>query len=424
MTRLRPTFMPELRQAEAEVDVAVVGAGAAGIAAARRCRAAGLTCAVLEARARLGGRAVTTAMGGHPVDLGAHWLHAGGVNPLVRLGQARGEPIRRAPRSSHYVRDGAFAMRSDRAAYGRAFDRADAAFGRAARDPVDRDLAAALPPLGAWRRPISSTLALISGRPLDEVSVKDFPSEEFGDNRFVRGGYGAFVARLAGGLPIALGRPVDRIDWSGEGVVVSGGWGRVTARSVLVTAPLPVLAAGGIRFTPSLPADLSDAISTFLAGTYEHIVLNWPDAPFREPDRLAKLVSRRAAFGMLTRIDASPYHYIELDHATAAPRRGRPDELARLGRVLLAEQFGHRAIARARVIAVTDWAGDPWSRCAWAVAPPGGHRARDALARPAGGRVWFAGEANTREMWGTVGGAWEAGERAIDDVARHLAGRP
>src|SRR5215207_11068200 len=106
-----------LRPPPETVDVAVVGAGAAGVAAARRLLATGLKVVVLEARSRIGGRAVTILMKGHPVDLGAHWLHAGPINPLVRLGQERGEPLRRAPQDEW-------------AACGWAFDQADWAFTR------------------------------------------------------------------------------------------------------------------------------------------------------------------------------------------------------------------------------------------------------------------------------------------------------
>ena len=70
-----------------DADVAVVGAGAAGIGAARRLLGMGLSVVVLEARPRIGGRALTVALRGHPVDLGAHWLHEGPINPLVKLGR-------------------------------------------------------------------------------------------------------------------------------------------------------------------------------------------------------------------------------------------------------------------------------------------------------------------------------------------------
>ncbi|HEU4520016.1 MAG TPA: FAD-dependent oxidoreductase, partial [Microvirga sp.] len=95
---IRPISVPALAEPPREADVAVIGAGAAGIGAARHLAGAGLTVAVVEARGRIGGRAVTVPLRGHPVDLGAHWLHAGPINPLVALGARRGEPIRRAPR--------------------------------------------------------------------------------------------------------------------------------------------------------------------------------------------------------------------------------------------------------------------------------------------------------------------------------------
>ncbi len=425
MAVIEPISRPLLQRPLSNVDVAIVGAGAAGIAAARRFVAEGLSVAVLEARDRVGGRAVTAVYGGHPIDLGAHWLHAGALNPLVSLGRARGEPIRRAPAGSHIVVDGRFGGREVRDANGRAFDRVDRAFAAAARAETDSSLAAALPPLGRWRGPTASTFALVSGRPLQEVSVQDFPSAEFGDNHFIRGGYGAYLARLAAGLPIALGCPVERIDWSGRGIVLTTPQGSVAAGAVVVTAPLAVLAAGVVQFSPELPDAPAAAIAAFLPGTYEHVVLNWSDAPFKGADRLAKLVSDRASYGLMTRIDGGPFHYFELDHTSAAALAERgPMARARLVRARLAEQFGSRALARLRVLAVTDWVGDPWSRSAWAVAPPGQASARDTLSQPVGDRIWFAGEANVRSMWGTVGGAWQAGESAAAAIAsRRSAGR-
>ncbi|WP_375461002.1 flavin monoamine oxidase family protein [uncultured Enterovirga sp.] len=421
MATIGAIFRAVRRPLSGKVDVVVVGAGAAGIAAARLCLAKGLSLAVLEARDRVGGRAVTAEFGGHAIDLGAHWLHAGRLNPLVRLGFARGEPLRRAPRDGPVLVNGQFRGRAERRAHGEAFERADRAFAAASREADDRSLASAFPPLGMWGRPAEATFALVSGRPLEEVSVKDFPSDEFGDNYFLRGGYGTYLARLAAGLPVALGCPVRTIDWSGQGVSVETSAGRIEAGAAIVTAPLPVLAGGGLRFTPDLPHDLAAAIAGFLPGTYEHVVLNWPEGPFRAPDRLAKLVGQRDSHGMLTCIDRAPFHYLEMDHATVASLAGRDREaLGRLAREILVGHFGRGVLRSLRVIAVTDWVGDPWSRTAWAVAPPGHAGARDVLTRPVGDRIWLAGEANVRAMWGTVGGAWDSGEEAATAVAERL----
>src|SRR5690349_20565867 len=233
---------PRLAPLPSAADVAVVGAGAAGIAAARRLTAAGLSVAVLEARGRVGGRAVTVLLRGHAVDLGAHWLHAGPINPLVKLGVQRGERLRRAPQGGHVVLGSRRASNAEWTAYGRGFDIADRAFTLAARAENDRAVAEAMPLLGRWREPVAATHALVSGRPLSEVSLKDFPSLEYSENFFIQGGYGAYVARLAAGLPIRLGCPVRRIDWSGASVRVEmDSSGALDARAAIVTAPATVL---------------------------------------------------------------------------------------------------------------------------------------------------------------------------------------
>jgi monoamine oxidase len=416
---LPPVSRPLLVSPADEVDVIVVGAGAAGIGAARRCLAAGLSVAVVEARDRVGGRALTAAFGGHPIDLGAHWLHAGALNPLVRLGLARGERLRRAPPDSHLVVNGRRASARDRALQAPGFDRMDRAITESARAEQDVSLEHVRPTLGRWGRALRQTFALISGRPLREVSAQDFPSEEFGDNYFVHGGYGAFLARLAAGLPVALGAEVQAIDWSGRGVVIETRRGSFRARAAILTLPVPVLQAAVIRFTPALPPTTHDAIAGFLPGTYEHVVLNWPDAPFRGPDRLAKLVGSRWDLGMMTWMDRAPFHYLELDHETASGLAG-PAEAARFARSRLREHFGGRALARLRVLTVTEWNRDPWAGCAWAVVPPGRHRDRECLAQAVGDRIWIAGEATSRTQWGTAGGAWEEGERAAERVAAVL----
>ena len=233
--------------------MAVIGAGAAGIAAARRLLAAGLTVTVVEARDRVGGRAVTVAIKGHPVDLGAHWLHAGPVNPLVALGRSRGENLRRAPVDGHLFVRGRAGRRTERAALDRAFAAADRAMALAARAAEDRPVSKALPPMGPLGRRVAAIYGLVSGRPLDEVSLHDFASMDYADNLFVAGGLGAYLARLAHGLPVRLGAEATAVDWSGAGVGIGTTAGTVRARAAIVTAPIAVLQGGGIRFTPALP---------------------------------------------------------------------------------------------------------------------------------------------------------------------------
>ncbi|MGX7706144.1 flavin monoamine oxidase family protein [Methylobacterium sp. Gmos1] len=423
---LSPTGTPPLADLPAHPDVVVIGAGAAGIGAARRLLARGLSVAVLEARPRLGGRTVTTALRGHPVDLGAHWLHAGPINPLVALGLARGEPLRRAAQESHLWVGRRPGRPAEELAFGRAWAVADRAMTDGARlHGEDRPAASALPPgLGPWGRRVALVHGLVSGRPLSEVSLHDFPSMEYGDNFFIAGGYGAYLARLAAGLPVALSTPVTALDWAGEGVRLDlGTRGTLRARAALVTAPMMVMQepAPALRFAPDLPGPVRAAIDGFRTGIYEHVVLHWPSSPFRGRDRLASLIGGRLQPpGLLTRVDGTPFHYFELDVPLAArldAARAGADGARRLVRETLAGQVGRGPLRDLAVPAVTEWRHDPWSRGSWAVVPPGHTGARDLLKEAVAERIWFAGEALSREQWGTAGGAFAEGERAAEAIA-------
>jgi monoamine oxidase len=427
--RLPPSIAPRLGPLPAEPEVIVIGAGAAGIAAARELHQAGIAVAVLEARGRVGGRVATATLRGHPVDLGAHWLHAGPINPLVRLGEARGEPLRIAAQEGH-VRVGRRPGRpAEAAALARAFTAADRAMSDgAARGGPDRPAASAVPPgLGPFGRRVERVHGLVSGRPLDEVSLQDFPSMEYGDNRFIAGGYGGYLARLAQGLPIALNDPVTGIDWTGQSVRVARAAGpALTAKAVIVTIPTMVLRRAAL-FTPVLPPAIAAAIAGFTTGVYEHAVLHWPSCPFRGADRLATLVGgQHPVPGLLTRIDGTPFHYFELDAPMAMAldaRRAGPDGVRRLVRRALVQHFGGRALHDLSIPIVSEWRHDPWSRGSWAVVPPGHAGARQALQAPVGERIWFAGEALSRLQWGTAGGAYAEGLRAAGAVAAHLRGQ-
>jgi len=203
-----------------EVDIAVVGAGAAGIGAARRLvEARFVSVLVLEARDRVGGRVHTIAPSGFALDRGAEWLHSADRNPLSPLAQQLGFSIHRRPpewvsrlrRSGETIEAEADWIATREAQY--------RARRTAAAEPVDCSLAGLLAPGGRWNQLLDATSTWGNGAELDRVSVKDnVRYEDSGTNWRLGEGYGCLFETLAEGFPVALETPVSCIDHSGRAI--------------------------------------------------------------------------------------------------------------------------------------------------------------------------------------------------------------
>jgi monoamine oxidase len=421
-------------------DVAVVGAGAAGIAAARTLREAGLSCVVLEASGRLGGRAYTdTESLGAPFDQGASWLHDAENNRLTPIARRQGftlheEPGRRR-RDILLVGDRP-ATPEERAAHDAAAEAwEDAAERRAAQGGPDIPLSEAVPRGGPWDATVEHWFgAVISGVEARRDSLHDYVATALsGRNPQVREGFGALVARQAEGLRVATGWPVVTVRTGGPGgaVTLEGPRGRVRTRGCVVTVSTGVLAAGAVRFDPPLPPEVEAAVAGLPQGLLSKVALRAAGA-----DRLDL-----PAFGRLgRRVEGEgdrPASWVcwpfGRDHAIGYIGGEAAWELAREGpeaanayaRAELARYFGAARVERAfRPGAVaTRWAEDPLFRGAYSHARVGQAGARTVLrdAAVADGRLRFAGEACHERYAGTVGGAWESGARAARALAEALA---
>ncbi|GGG24857.1 amine oxidase [Caldovatus sediminis] len=417
-------------------EVAIVGAGAAGIAAARECAALGLSCLVVEAMGRVGGRAFTEdARLGAPFDHGASWLHLADANPLVPLARALGLRLvdSDAVRERRVVVGPRRATPEEVAALEAAMARFDATVAARAAAAADLPLAEAVPRGGFWDATVAHRQGpLISAAELGELSLRDFAANALGPpNLMPEAGVGALVRRLAQGLPIRTGVPVARIRWGGQGVVLDTPEGALAARACVVTVSTGVLGAGGIAFDPPLPQAVREAVAGLPLGLLTKVAFRAAGE-----DRLDL-----PPFAALWRRVDSPEEAAMSFHAWPFGRDhlvgfvgGRAAwELARAGpaateafaREELARCFGAARVARALrapAAVVTDWGANPFVRGAYSYARPGCAGARAALAGAAlaGGRLRFAGEACHTWLAGTVAGAWESGRAAARAVAAAL----
>jgi monoamine oxidase len=414
--------------ATGETDVAIVGAGAAGIAAARKVAAAGHRFALIEASDHVGGRCLTdTRIFGVPFDRGAHWLHMPDINPLAKL--RTGLDIYPAPPGQKLRIGKRNAREGEMEDYLAALVRANRAIQDAARGKSDVPCMQALPKdLGDWRPAVEFVLGPFGcGKNLDEISAVDFArSLERDVDAFCRQGLGALLAKVAADLPVQLNAPVARMQSLRNGVEIETARGRITARAAIVTVSNGVLDAGKIKFAPDLPKRHTDAIAKLSLGSYDHVALELKGNPLQlQNDDLVfeKATGPRTA-ALLANVSGTPLAMVEI-----AGKLGR--ELAGQGEAAMidfatgwvADLFGADVKKAIGKTYATRWSREPWALGAFSAAAPGGQPGRKILMEPVRERLFFAGEAVHETLWGTVGGAWESGERAADAALR-LWGSP
>lgn len=410
--------------AATDADIVVIGAGAAGIAAAQTLRAAGRRPVVLEARDRIGGRAFTDASLGPAYDAGAMFIHWAERNPWVQIARELGVETTAEPWGSGFrvFADGRPMADADRRRRRDAFNQIDRRLGAVDLGTRDMSIAELLGDLGPDSAPIAASGLLLSiGEESSRISARDYQRLWAGDDLVVPSGYGNLVARSAAGLDIRLNQPVEAIRWGGASVTITTRSGELRANGCIVTVPVGVLKVGAIRFTPKLPAATRDALAGLHMGALTKIALKvegdrfgiTPGASFLEAGAPERLMN----FDMFPDGRDLVIGYCGGDYARKLSEVG-PDEARAHVVELLARMVGEDFRKAAGAVSFPAWWTDPFARGSYSVCDPGHEKAREALAQPIGGRLLIAGEATAGGGAMTVGGATLAGRAAAATLAR------
>ena len=412
----------------ADPDVVIVGAGVAGLAAARSLMAANKSVLLVEARERIGGRAVTDSTTlAFPFDLGAQWIEAGRSNPAMAiLKEMNVRPVPDRQEQAIYI-GGTEAPRDEYARFEKiaidASRKLVAALKRGTDVPVGRVLVAQDP---LERLAYAMVGPLESGVELGELSARDFMRQPETEPQYsVAEGLGALVARWGAKVPVKLGTRVVRIDSTNAQVLLVTTNGQLSAKAVIVTVPTGVLAAG-FGFAPQLSAAKREAIAQLPMALYNKIALSFGrkviDAPAgrsiiglnrkQEPfDAIVRPYNRDAA---IVFVGGAQARQLEEEGTGAA-----------LGFAMsaLAEIYGSDLRGLMARSSVTRWGRDPFARGSWSMATPGNADKRLVLAQPHHDRIFFAGEA-TDPVWATrVGGAYASGVRAAREALAVLGAK-
>ena len=424
-------------------DVIVIGAGVAGLTAARLLARAGQRVLVLEARGRIGGRTFTERADGHTTDRGASWIHGIDGNPLAELVENFGMRTVEFTVGSYQSHGRPIAY------YGPAGERLgegeSLAFGADIRE-ADIRLAAAIDasvPGSTYADAIEEALATLDWETARAERVREFlhhrSEEQYGvcaenldahglDDDSVQGdevvfpdGFGELAEHLSTGLDIRLGHVVTRVEWSPAGVLVTAGQGGFSAARAVVTVPIGILKSGGFEFSPALPQAHADAIAGFEMNNFEKVFLRFPD---RFWDEGVYAIRRQGEAGRwwhswydLTEVHGVPTLLTFAAGPSAVETRGWGEERI-VESVLEALRgiYGEK-VGQPEHVIVTNWQDDPHSRGSYAYLKPGsapeGH---DLLATPVGGVLHLAGEATWGEDPATVTAALRSGHRAAANI--------
>ena len=424
-------------------DTIVIGAGVAGLTAARLLTRAGRRVVVLEARDRVGGRITTERRDGVATDLGASWIHGIADSPVAAAAAAFGMP------TMEFTVGGYQPDSRPIAYYGpdgeRLSDAAARAFVADIRtvDATLQGVVAASAPDDSYRDVTEAALAAQDWDPERAQRVREYlehrSEEQYGawiedlaahglDDDAIDGdevvfpdGYDRLPSRLAVGLDIRLTHVVERVQWSSAGVVVTTDRAALSADGVVVTVPVGVLQSGGLVIEPSLPEPVAGALGRLRMNAFEKVFLRfptrfWDDGVYAIRQQGPEGRWWHSWYDLTALHDTPTLLTFAAGPAAVQTRDWSEQEIAASVLAQLRRLYGDRVEQPTRVH-VTDWQDDPFSHGSYAYMTVGSTTAdHDALATPIGGVLHLAGEATWTDDPATVTAAMCSGHRAAQNV--------
>lgn len=406
-----------------DFDIAIIGAGAAGIGAARRLSSSGLSILMIEALPRPGGRAWTVQSSAGPLDLGCGWLHSADRNPWTLLAGELGYSVDRHPSAwGQQFEDRGFSRR-DHAAASDAFQTWNERLRRL--DPGSDRASDALIPENRWNSYLQALSGYISGDELQRISADDYLAYDDAStdsNWRVRGGYGQMItSALPDNVDLRLDVSLEKLELTGGGVRLSTSDGSLTARAVILTVSSNVLGSGAVDL-PLVLDDWRHAASLLPLGNNEKLFLEIVGpSPFQAETHV---------IGDPSDPETGSYYIMPLGMAViecflggagarSAASMGPEAAFARAINQL-AVLFGTSVRSCLKPLVASDWAGTASIGGGYSHALPGHAGARQVLARPYEDRVFFAGEATHKSDFSTAHGAYVTGLRAAGEVLTAL----
>ncbi|HBK75176.1 MAG TPA: hypothetical protein DDZ73_02040 [Gammaproteobacteria bacterium] len=412
-------------------EVVIIGAGVAGLEAAKTLHNKGVSFLVVEANYRIGGRVHTNnKIFGVPFDTHAHWMRASPTNPLISHARSNGFDVYRDDGGQQYFVGNRKATKEELTDLWKT----DVLFNKRIRGsalsnatgPEDNARTA----LGGdfFSRPWGYTVASEYGvwdmaQDSKDWSPKSWWNSLYADNWFCGAGYGSVVAHYGRGIPVSLGTAVREIDWRGDHVEVMTSAGKIRARAAILTVSVGVLAAERIKFTPALPVQKQEAINDIDMAVMNYIGLLFSEDVFGfgSDTYVYQQQTDETGVGYLTNTNHSDltYGYVGGSQAKTLERESMETVIA-YGLDGIKSMLGNDIEKRFVKGFATACGKIPLFDGAYSAVRPGRSAARAALGRTLAEKLFFSGEATHRTQPSTVNGGLDSGRDSANQAAAYI----
>jgi monoamine oxidase len=414
-------------------DVIIIGAGSAGLSAAKELTRQGISYVVVEGSHRIGGRAYSEEIAPEVwFDLGCAYLVAGPdaesqfdeSNPFIEMAKNQGAAIEEYRHDSRYIYNGKPLDETEQKALATYFGGCEDAILRSVNAGDDRAISELIDLDNPYATPYLDMMAVTAPNDLDEVSAADFFHKvEEHTNFTTLCGYGNILAQWGSDVDVSLNTKVESVDWSGKDVLVKTVKGSIRAPCLISTVSNGVLAAQHIDFMPRLPDWKMDAIQGVPMGTENKIGVHFTRDVFG-PGTTGYYQSWSSdAHGAYVEVNllSSKVVTVFIGGRFSTWMETQSQQAVHDFAVdRVAEIFGNNIRRWVGRSIGTAWITDPWTLGSYACALPGQFKQRKLLPLAIDNKLFFAGEATARAN-GTCHGAYWSGVRAAREVAKVLS---
>lgn len=430
---------PQAEPMNYDADVIVVGAGAAGLAAASELQSLGYKVAVLEARERIGGRVHTLFDGEQAIEMGANWLHGQDDNPLVALAKQQGHRL-------SALTDWGDSLSYDE--YGEEIedtedlsDRWYAVVAKYIEQYLEREPNASMQMLMDDAQK-SGDLGFVSddlhnlfinfmyeqdwAADAAELSVQaEMDGEDYrGGDPIPLAGFQTILDPLSEKVDVLLARQVNAVQQLEDSVEISYSYQGQTqvmrAKRLVITVPVSILQAGKIRFSPELSARKLEAIALLGMGHLNKVWLKFPEVFWDDAQAFLRVSPEKDRFSLwlnVHQVSQQPY-LLALSTATQL-EAGSDAEIVEEAMLALRGMYGDE-IPDPLNSYISRWQNDPFSLGAYSYLRQGGRPEHRQILAENEGLIYFAGEASHSEFPSTVHGAYLSGLREAAKIHKNL----